>query len=78
MLNLVYSGFTHNYVKEEVAKQLNFKLHVERGVNSFKEVNSEVERVVGLDNQVPLNLEDWTSVGDFMVIPLYDFDVVLG
>ena len=73
---LVDSGATHNFVKEEVAKRLN--LHIDLGVNMFKAVNSEVERVVGLVCQVPLNIGEWLGVINLIVIPLDDFGVVIG
>ena len=47
-------------------------------MNSFKDVISNVEKVVGLDHQVRLKLREWTGVGDFIVVPLDDFNVVLG
>ena len=46
VLLLLDSGATHNLFKEEVVNR--FKLQVELGLSSFKVVNSEVERVVGV------------------------------
>ena len=47
-------------------------------MNTFKEVNLEVERVVGLARQVPLNIGEWSGVINLIIVPLYEFDVVLG
>ena len=47
-------------------------------MNMFKEVNSKVERVVGLARQVPLNIGEWSGVIKLIIVPLYDFDVLLG
>ena len=54
VLALVDSSTTHNFIKREVAKQ--FGLKIEPKTNSFKAVNSEVEKVVGLAQRVPLKL----------------------
>ena len=47
-------------------------------VNMFKAINSKVERVIVLARQVPLKIGEWTCVVNFTVVPLDDFDVVLG
>ena len=76
MLTLVDSGATHNFVKEEAAK--NFNLKVELRKNMFKVVNLEMERVEGVARQVSLKLGEWVGMTNFTIIPLDDFDVVLG
>ena len=44
----------------------------------MKAVNLEVERVVGLVLQVPLKIGEWSGEVNLIVVPLDDFDVVLG
>ena len=73
---MVDSGATRNFVKQEITKLLN--LWIETGVNTFEALNSKVDSVVGLDSQVPLNIGEWKGVVKFAVIPLDEFDVVLG
>ena len=60
----------------EVVKHL--KLQIDLGMNLFKVVNLEVEKVVGLAHQFPLTLGKWIILVDFIVIPLDDFDIILG
>ena len=73
---LIDSGATHNFVNEEVAKRLG--LQVEHKENMFKAVNSSVERVVGVAQKVSLSIGEWAGVSDFTVVPLDDFEVVIG
>ena len=73
---LIDSGATHNFVNEEVAKRLG--LQVEQKENMFKEVNSSIERVAGVVQKVSLSIGEWAGVSDFTVVPLDDFEVVIG
>ena len=75
ILALVDSGVTHNFVNKEVTKRL--RLKIEQKENTLKAANSGVERVVGLAHQVSLSIGEWTGMGDFMIVPLDDFKVVL-
>jgi len=45
LLALVDSGASHNFMREEVAKELGLKL--EPGERMFKSVNIDVEKVIG-------------------------------
>jgi hypothetical protein len=74
--SLVGSGATHNFIKEVVTGRL--KLHLEPGHTSFKVVDLEVEKVVGVPNRVPLRLGDWSGDPMFLVVPMDDFEVALG
>ena len=46
--------------------------------NAIKEVNSKMEKVIGKAKDILVKLGDWSRVISFMVVPLDDFDVVLG
>jgi len=76
ILALVDSGATHNFVNEEVAKRLG--LQAEQKENMFKAVNSSVERVQGVAQKISLRIGEWAGVSDFTIVPLDDFEVVIG
>lgn len=57
---MVNSGATCNFMKDEVVKELGLKLEI--SLNSFKAINSKVEKVVGMANGVTLKLGVWESL----------------
>ena len=73
---LIDSGATHNFVNDDVAKRLG--LQVERKENMFKAVNSSVERVIGVAQKVSLSIGEWERISDFTIVPLNEFEVVIG
>lgn len=73
---MVDNAPTHNFMKEEVIVELGLKLELAK--KSFKVVNLEVEKVVGLANGVTVNLGKWNGIVSFTVIPLDDLEMVLG
>ena len=66
---------THNFMKKELVEELEFKLEVV--VNTFKEVNSQVEEVVGKTNRVTLKLNDYSEAMSFIVVLMDDFNLAL-
>ena len=73
---LVESGATHNFMKDSVSKRLVLKL--EEYLNAIKAVISKVAKVIGKAKDILVRLSDWSGMIGFMVVPLDDFDVVLG
>lgn len=51
-MKMVDSRATHNFMKKQIAKEFGLKLEV--GMHTFKAVNSQVEKVVGMANGVTL------------------------
>ena len=73
---LIDSNATHNFANKEVAKRLG--LQVERRENMFKAVNWGIKRVIGVAQKVSLSIGEWARVSDFIIVPLDDFEVVIG
>ena len=67
---------THNFMKDSVSKRLGLTL--EEPPNTIKAINSQMEKVVGKAKDVSVKLGDWSRVIGFTVVPLDDFDVVIG
>jgi hypothetical protein len=76
MIRMVDSGETHNFMKEEVAKELGLQLEPSHA--SFKAVNVCIEKVIDTTNEVYLNLGDWSGTTSFTIVPIDDFEFVLG
>ena len=76
LLGLVDSGATHSFLSEGVARKLNFK--VEPCDSQMKAVNSAAKNVCGKVTDVSVCVGSWRGKLDFMVVPLDDFDLVLG
>lgn len=45
---------------------------------SVKDVNSKVKAVTGVAFNVHMWIRQWEGYSDFMVLPLDDFDLILG
>ena len=73
---MVDSGATHKFMKDSISKRL--VLTLEESPNTIKEVNSQMEKVVGKAKDISMKLGDWSRVIGFTMVPLNDFDVVLG
>ena len=71
MQAMLDSGATQNFMKESVARELGLQL--EPVQTSFKAVNSEVEKVIGIVNGVTLKLGEWSGAVDFTIVPMDDF-----
>jgi hypothetical protein len=45
---------------------------------TFKIVNAGMERVIGVAKDISLKLGDWCGKMSFTIVPMDDFEVVLG
>lgn len=74
--SLVDCGATHNFVSIDGAKRLRIKSTKETGM--IKAVNSSAKPIEGVARDVPAKIGDWEGTIDFSVVPMDDFEVVLG
>jgi len=67
---------SHNFIKGDVARRLGLKFVPTRP--SFKVVNSEEGRVLGIGEDVPVKIGSWKEKVDFTIIKMDDYEAVLG
>ncbi|KAE8656709.1 hypothetical protein F3Y22_tig00116997pilonHSYRG00207 [Hibiscus syriacus] len=73
---LVDTGASELFMSEPVAKRLG--LHVEKANGSIKTVNAEEVPIAGVAKGIELTVGGWSGRETIKVIPLDDFDFVLG
>ncbi|CAL8092009.1 unnamed protein product [Prunus armeniaca] len=69
-------GASHNFMSMQESKRLGCRVSKEAG--SMKTVNSTAKPIDGVACGVELHIAAWKGVADFFVIPMDDYDVVLG
>uniref|UniRef100_A0A5K1DFP6 Aspartic peptidase DDI1-type domain-containing protein n=1 Tax=Nymphaea colorata TaxID=210225 RepID=A0A5K1DFP6_9MAGN len=72
----VDSEATHNFVSREDAERVGLKSVPQQ--RTLKTVNSEARSILGEAKGVTVQIEGWTGVTNFFVVPLDDFKVILG
>ena len=72
---MVDSGATHNFMTETKVNRLNIKWH--RALGKMKAINSMALPILGIARKTTLKLETWSSLVDFVIVKMDDFDVVL-
>jgi hypothetical protein len=73
---MVDSGATHNFLREDMVQRLG--LQPEPTQTTFKTINAGVERVIGVAKDISLKLGDWCRRTSFTIVPMDNFEVVLG
>ncbi|XP_016684229.2 uncharacterized protein [Gossypium hirsutum] len=73
---LVDIGVSDLFISKEMAKELDLKVEEDSG--RIKTVNSEIIPITGVAKGVELKLGEWTSKITIKVIPLDDYDFVVG
>ncbi|GKC67303.1 putative retrotransposon gag domain, aspartic peptidase domain protein, partial [Tanacetum coccineum] len=73
---LVDSGATHNFVADDEAKRLG--INATKGSGSIKAVNSLAKAIHGVAKDVWEKIGEWEGRIDLSVVPMDDFNVVLG
>ena len=73
---LIDTGASELFVSEQIAKKLGF--HVEKASGFIKTVNSEQTPIAGVAKGVKLEIGGWIGKETIKVIPLDDFDFVIG
>ncbi|KAE8736351.1 cytochrome P450 78A7-like [Hibiscus syriacus] len=73
---LVDTGASELFMSEQVAKKLG--LYVEKACGSIKTVNAKEVPIAGVAKGIELTVGGWSGTEAIKVIPLDDFDFVLG
>ena len=73
---LVDTGASHNFMKLEVVDAIGLKKTSSR--IKVKAVNSQAKAAAGIASEVTVHIGRWTGKVDFTVIPLDDFEMILG
>ncbi|GAV63450.1 gag-asp_proteas domain-containing protein, partial [Cephalotus follicularis] len=73
---MVDTGATHSFLAERIVTRLS--LRMDKHTNRIKAVNSQAQAVVGMVHGVQIATGDWAEKVDLMVVPLDDFDLILG
>ncbi|CAL9081172.1 unnamed protein product [Musa textilis] len=73
---MVDTGATHNFIANQEAKRLGLTL--EKNPSRLKAVNSEAKQISELAKGVPIKIGSWSGSINMMVVPLDDFQVILG
>ncbi|KAJ4957081.1 hypothetical protein NE237_013864 [Protea cynaroides] len=73
---MVDTGATHNFVSTDEAKRLGLKVAKETGW--LKAVNSQARPIHGVTRGVEMHIGTWKGTVDLSVVPMDDFQVVLG
>lgn len=70
------TGATHNVMSVRKAAELGLK--VSKSSSEIKLVNAESQPIEGRASKVPVEVGKWKGKMDFFVLPMDDFDVILG
>nr|GEV73282.1 hypothetical protein CTI12_AA187700 [Tanacetum cinerariifolium] len=73
---LVDYGATHNFMADDEAKRLG--INATKGNGTNKAVNYAVKEFHGVAKDVPANIGEWEGTIDLLMVPMDDFNVVLG
>lgn len=73
---MVDTGATHNFISGEEAKRLGLQLA--KDTSKMKAVNSEARPIHGVAKDVELRIGGWKGTTFLSVVPLDDFQVILG
>nr|GMC48699.1 gag-asp_proteas domain-containing protein [Ipomoea batatas] len=75
VLAMVDTGASHNFVDERLVSHLN--LNLEQNTSKIKTVNATARGVTGRA-EVTMKVGDWEGSSSLIVMPLDDFDLILG
>ncbi|KAG6515103.1 hypothetical protein ZIOFF_025488 [Zingiber officinale] len=73
---MVDTGATHTFVSAKLLQD--YRLSVSKCSKYIKLVNAKAQAVVGMAYNVPLTVGTWVGKANMMVIPLEDFQIILG
>lgn len=76
ILTMVDSGVTHTFMREETARKIGLKFIPAQA--QLKAVNSPPDSVIGIAEKVDVSVGEWIGKFDFMIVRIYDYEVVLG
>uniref|UniRef100_A0A2C9WGY9 Retrotransposon gag domain-containing protein n=1 Tax=Manihot esculenta TaxID=3983 RepID=A0A2C9WGY9_MANES len=73
---LVDTGATNNFIADSLVSRFKLKIKADKG--KIKVVNSKAQNTVGVAQSVACEMGSWKGEVNFTVMPLDDFDVVIG
>lgn len=76
VLAMMDTKATHNFVLEKMVQSLS--LQVSESPSRIKFINSIAQPVHGMASKVQIKMGEWVGQINLMVVPLDDFDVILG
>ncbi|GAV91451.1 gag-asp_proteas domain-containing protein [Cephalotus follicularis] len=76
VLAIVDTRATHSFLVERMVNQLSLK--VDKHGSRIKAINSQAQAVAGMSHGVQISMGEWAGKIDLMVVPLDDFDLILG
>ena len=73
---MVDTGATHTFEDVKIATKLGLKLSK---IHSYvKTINSKAHAIVGMAYGVSMSIESWVGKHNLMVMPLGEFEIILG
>ncbi|GAV67228.1 gag-asp_proteas domain-containing protein, partial [Cephalotus follicularis] len=73
---LVDTGATNNFISKDMANRLCLRAY--RGSGYIKAVNSKAKPLIGIAKDVGMKIGHWDGLVSLSIIPLDDYDLVLG
>lgn len=76
VMAMVDTGATHTFVDVKIATKLGLKLS--KRSSYVKTVNAKAQAIVGMAYSVSMSTGNWVGKHNLMVMPLGDFEIILG
>ncbi|XP_070057532.1 uncharacterized protein [Nicotiana tomentosiformis] len=76
VIAMVDTGATHTFVSAKLVHK--YGLNVNKCPSYMQTVNAKAQAIVGMACNVPMSVGNWKGKANLMVIPLEDFEMILG
>ena len=76
VMAMVDTGATHTFVDVKIATKLGLKLS--KSSSYVKTVNAKAQAIVGMSYSVSMSTGSWVGNHNLMVMPLGEFEIILG
>ena len=76
VMAMVDTGDTHTFVDVKIAMKLGLKLS--KSPSYVKKVNAKAQTIIGMAYGVSMSIEYWVGKHNLMVMPLGEFEFILG
>lgn len=74
---LVDTGATHNFMSEDIAKELGVVM-TKKGKGLMKSVNAQAKQIIGVARGVRVKINTWVGWLNFSIVEMDDYPIVLG